>query len=97
MVSGKMNPSARVSVPPHIAFNELAGEAVLLNLTTGKYYSLDAVGARMFALLQQTGRLDQTAQAFLQEYDVSPAQLEGDLTRLVDELAAQGLIIIDGG
>jgi hypothetical protein len=79
-------------IPPDVLFRDLNGEAVILNLTDGKYYGLDEVGTRMWELLSESGRLDQTFQTLLQEYDVAPDQLQTDLLRLVDELVSRGLL-----
>jgi len=95
MASGKIGLSSTVSVPSHVAFHDLAGEAVLLNLESGKYYGLDEVGTRMYSLLKENGRLDLAAQVLVQEYDVAEGQLQGDLIKLVDDLVAHGLLTID--
>ncbi len=41
----------RVSAATDVLVQELAGEAVLLNLKTEQYFGLDAVGARMWQSL----------------------------------------------
>lgn len=91
----KIDLSTIVRVPSHVAFHDLAGEAVLLNLESGKYYGLDEVGTRMFTLLKEHGRLENVAQVLVQEYEVTEAQLQGDLVKLVDDLLAQGLLEFD--
>jgi hypothetical protein len=83
---------SRISVGENVLFRELAGEAVLLNLATGKYYGLDEVGTRMWSLLTQHGRVEPAYQALLDEYDVTEDQLRQDLLRLVDDLAAHQLL-----
>lgn len=83
-----------VQIPPDVLFHELGGEAVLLNLADGKYYGLDEVGTRMWALLSEHGRLEPAYRALLEEYEVEPAQLESDLLELVNRLASQGLLTI---
>jgi hypothetical protein len=80
-----------------VVFRELEGEAVILNLETGTYYGLDAVGTRMWKLVQEQGRVDAVLEALLQEYEVEPARCEQDLLGLLHKLNAKGLIeIIDG-
>ncbi len=71
---------------------DLGAEAAILQLQTGIYYILDAVGGRVWALLQQPTRIDQLRDNLLSEYDVAPDRLERDLTALLDDLAAEGLI-----
>jgi hypothetical protein len=82
----------KVTVPTDVLFRDLSGEAVLLNLADGKYYGLDGVGTRIWELLSESGRLDQTYQTLLQEFDVSPEQLQKDLLQLVEELVSRGLL-----
>lgn len=73
---------------------DLGSEAAILQLETGVYYTLDAVGARIWSLLQQPTRIEQLRDTLLSEYDVAPDRLERDLTGLLDDLAAEGLIEI---
>jgi len=72
----------------------LAGEAAILHLGSGIYYSLDPVGARIWALLEQPTRVDRVRDTLLAEYDVDPARLESDLLSLLTQLAAERLIEI---
>lgn len=85
----------RVEVPADVLFRELGGESVLLDLRTESYFGLDAVGTRMWQALCETGSLDAAAAALDGVWDVEPARLRADLRRLVDELARQGLVVLD--
>jgi hypothetical protein len=85
----------RVSVPQHVLARELAGESVLLNLDSGHYFGLDAVGTRMWALLVEHGEVEAAYRALLDEYDVEEEQLRKDLTDLVEDLVSQKLLRID--
>ena len=84
-----------VHIPEDILFQELAGEAVLLNIKTGKYYGLDDVGTRMWMLIQEHGRLEPVLSALLSEYEVEEQQLQTDLFKLVDDLVTHGLLAVD--
>jgi hypothetical protein len=80
-----------------VVFRKLEGEAVILNLETGTYFGLDAVGTRIWELVQEQGRVDAVLESLLQEFEVEPARCEQDLLGLLDQLYAKGLIeIIDG-
>lgn len=57
----------------------LQGEAVILGLTAQEFYSLDAVGARIWELLQAPTTVPALVEVLLQEYDVEPARCAGDL------------------
>jgi hypothetical protein len=71
---------------------DLGTEAAILHVTSGRYYGLDAVGTRIWALVQQPVAVAQLHATLLAEYDVAPEQLERDLAVLLRRLAALGLI-----
>lgn len=73
---------------------DLAGEAVILNLSSGEYFGLDPVGARVWSLLQEPTSVKAIRDILLEEYDVEPDVCESDLLALLREMAAQGLIEI---
>jgi hypothetical protein len=83
--------ASRVKINQEVLFQELQGEAVLLNLKSGVYLGLDSVGTRIWNLLQQRPLLQDVRDAILQEYDVSAEQCERDLLRLVSKMEQQGL------
>jgi len=71
---------------------DLAGEAAILQLDSGLYYTLDRVGARVWSLLQQPARVVTLLDTLLAEYDVTPERLEPDLLDLLGRLAGERLI-----
>ncbi len=89
-----MTAESKIAIPQEVLFQEVGGEAVLLNLANGKYYGLDEVGTRMWQLLGQFGAIEPTVNALLTEYEVTEAQLRNDLQKLVEELASHQLIEI---
>jgi hypothetical protein len=95
MSNGLAMPKVRVCVPDRVLFHKLGGEAVLLNLDSGKYYGLDAVGTRMWTLLTEHGEVEPAYQALLDEFEVGEEQLRRDVRRLVDDLIDHGLLEID--
>ena len=69
----------------------LEGEAVVLDLSEGKYFGLDPVGTRIWELLD--GRpLREVRDVILGEFEVDAETAEKDLLRLVGELAGKGLV-----
>jgi len=71
---------------------DLAGEAAILNLESGVYYGLDAVGARVWHLLQEPRTVQDIRETLLMEYEVERDRCERDLLALLQELVAAGLI-----
>src|SRR5260221_12325129 len=79
-------------VPDDVIFRELDGEAIILNLSTGTYFGLDAIGARMWMLFARSEPLERVVGALADEYDVDRATLERDVIDLVSELMTKGLV-----
>ena len=72
-------------------FRELDGQSVLLNLATGMYFGLDAVGTHVWQLAAENGSLSAVRQRLVDEYDADPARIETDLLALAETLVAKGL------
>ncbi|MDF0676282.1 MAG: PqqD family protein [Nitrospira sp.] len=79
----------------NVVFRDLAGESVLLNLDTGTYFGLDAVGTRVWNLIAEHGSTSLAIDTLLAEYDVDAPRLEKDVTALIDRLLAKGLLTTD--
>ena len=77
-----------------VLFQEVAGEAVLLNLASERYFGLDPVGTRIWSLLNRNPLLQQAHLELCETYDASPEQLQQDLLTLVAELAEAGLVTV---
>ncbi len=80
-----------IVIPEDVLFRELDGEAVLLNLKTGTYFGLDAVGTRMWQLIAEQSSLARVVDSLAAEYDVDRGVLETDLLELGRQLCAGGL------
>ena len=75
-----------------VLFQEVGGEAVLLNLASERYFGLDPIGTRIWNLLGKDNVLQHVHAALCAEYDVPPERLESDLLTLVDQLIEAGLV-----
>lgn len=91
----KLSFTSRVRVNDDVLFQELQGEAVLLNLKTGVYFGLDKVGTRVWQLMGQNEELSGIRTAILYEYDVTEEQCSQDLLDLIGKMQEQELVIID--
>jgi hypothetical protein len=82
----------RVSVPADVMVQEVAGESVLLNLQSERYFGLDEVGTTMWRSLTTAPSIQATYELLLADFDVQPDQLRRDLHDLVENLVAHGLV-----
>jgi hypothetical protein len=73
----------------------LGDEVMILNLEDGVYYGLDAVGARIWELLQEPRTLLEVRDTLTSEFDVDEARCERDLLDLVRQLVDAGLAEVE--
>ena len=85
-------PTEQFVVHPSVICRELSGETVLLNLESGVYYGLDAVGTRVWQLLQQGRTIAEVCEVMVEEYDVERDVVRDDVSRLVGELRERGIV-----
>ena len=81
-----------VAIPDAVVSRDLGGETVILNLETGIYFDLDGVATDIWQALQDTGSLNDAYQKVLAMYEVDAAVLTVDFLRLVNQMAAKGLL-----
>ena len=72
--------------------SDLEGEAVILNLKSGAYYGLNAVGASIWNLLQEPRTVSEIRDTLLAEYEVEPEQCDRELFALLQQLETEELI-----
>jgi len=86
--------TSRISVPESVLVRDLDGESVVLNLQSEKYFGLDEVGTRMWAVLTTTDCIQGAYDTLLAEYEVDPDRLRADIEELIGQLAEHGLLIV---
>jgi hypothetical protein len=85
------------SPAPDAVSCELAGETVILDMPTGRYFALDTVGSRIWALLETPSTVEAVCRRVLEEYDVDPATCREDVSRLLNQLLEHGLLRCQNG
>jgi Coenzyme PQQ synthesis protein D (PqqD) len=91
-----MQLSARYKINEQQVIQEtIEGEAVIVNLVSGNYYSLDKVGAEIWGKIENGKSLDEILGLILKVYRGDPAAIETSVKSLIDELAKEGLIVPD--
>jgi len=83
--------SHRLQRSDEVLFQNLDGEAVLLDLSSETYFGLNEVGTRVWELLESTPLLGDVCTQLQSEYDVERERAEGDLLELATRLVAAGL------
>ena len=76
-----------------VAAKVIDGEAIIINLANGVYYSMEKAGAFVWDLLQAGHTLEAVIAAVTRHYDVSREQAESSVRELVQELVEENLVI----
>jgi len=84
--------SLQVTPSEDVIWRNLQGESVLLDMKSGVYFGLDAVGTRIWTLLQSQHDLRAVLEELLREYEVSEEKCSRDLIDLVNAMAEKGLV-----
>ena len=71
----------------------LSDGAVLLNLQTKRYFSLNETGTRIWEMVQQTADEEAIVATLLSEYDVNEPLARSEGRRILDELIEAQLIV----
>lgn len=87
-----LTPDSIVVVSQEQMASDIAGETVILGLSAGRYYGLDAVGARVWQLIQSPISVADVRRTIVREYDVDDARCEADLLKLLETMVAAGLV-----
>lgn len=71
---------------------KMAGETVILHKDSGEYFGLNAVGSRIWELLQPQSTLEGLVAALAEEFAADQSTIESDVRQLLAELVRAGLV-----
>jgi hypothetical protein len=77
-----------------VAAKVIDGEAIIINLATGVYYSMDKVGGLIWDMVQSGHSLEEIIHGVTERYDVAREKVESDVQELVEELLRENLVAI---
>lgn len=87
-----MELTAQVRLAKDVLMQKVGDDAILLNLNTENYFTLDEVGTRMINTLQESDSVKQAIQKLIEIYEVDETKLTSDAIRLVEECEQHGLL-----
>lgn len=78
--------------------SDLGGEAVILQLESGVYYGVNAVGAAIWALVREPRTVNEIQEAILAEFAVDAERCLKDVMAILRQFETEGLIeVLDAG
>jgi hypothetical protein len=78
---------------PHASVARLHGEAVVLHLTTGSYFSVNASGAALLDRLAAGATREQLVDGLVRAFGIARETATSDVAAWLDRLAANGLLV----
>jgi hypothetical protein len=91
-MSASLSGTSVVVASQELVSSDLAGEQVILDLSSGMYYGLNPVGTRIWQLIQEPKTVKEVEETLLSEYEVETQQCQEDLMAILQQLNEQGLI-----
>ena len=77
---------------PEVISETIQGETIVINLTTGTYYSLPGSGAEVWEAAAASATVDEIAGVLRARYDAPAEEITSGVAELVEQLLAEQLI-----
>ena len=78
--------------PNELAAKVIDGEAIIINLTNGVYYSADGSGAMIWQAIEAGCSLDQISDELARHFDAEKAKVSSDVIEFANHLVSEELI-----
>jgi Coenzyme PQQ synthesis protein D (PqqD) len=88
-----VNAQTRLVVRPDVHTRAFQDDLVVLDLVAGEYFSLDTLGARVWAELAAGKALLEIVNAVAVDYDVEVSRLRADVLAFANDLVRRGLMV----
>jgi hypothetical protein len=84
----------RLMIPDHVITRAVDDTTVVLDIDTGRSFTLDAVGTRVWTLLVSTPSAQTTYDTLLSEYAGDPIEVRADLESMIEQLTTNRLLSV---
>lgn len=82
---------------PAVISEVIDGEAIIVNLDTGAYFSLRDTGCTIWSLIEEGASLSQVVEQMVRQYDGGADVIEAGVQAFCAELQAENLIVAHNG
>lgn len=87
-----MDKNAKLIMKKKLNVTDLAGEKVMIDFETGKYFLIKGVGNDIWDMLQEEITPAQIIEKLLSEYDVTPEECEKSVMEFLEKMQSFGFI-----
>ena len=81
-----LTPATVISRNPELVHSEIDGEVVMMSVDSGKYYSLDRIGSRIWELLEDPVSISVLVERLLREFQVERQTCVEDVIAFLRQL-----------
>jgi hypothetical protein len=74
---------------------DVGPDRVMMNVASGGYVGLSAVGARIWDLLDEARSVESICEELVRRYDVDPETCRTEVQAFLDDLAGAGAVTFD--
>lgn len=87
-----MKTTQKYQLAEDVSLTDVDDEIVLLDLKSGQYFGLDAIGSLLLKDLLAQGSLARASDSLAAQYNVDAATVLQDTKELIEQLLSKGLI-----
>jgi len=84
----------RIEISKDLVFQELDGEMVILDMKSGQYFGIDAIGSIIWHMLEQKIEPARIIEKLQEEYDVEAEVCSQQVLAFLDDLMKNNIISI---
>lgn len=79
----------------HLTTAHLDGEAIVLDASSGQYFGVNELGARILTLIEKPVSFEAICDTLSREYAVERSRLEQDIVAFLSDLREKKLVSLD--
>lgn len=87
-----MDKNQTIRIVKQLNVTDLAGEKVMIDFDSGKYFMIKGAGNDIWDLLQEETTPAKIIEALLREYDVTPEECEASVMSFLEKMEAYDFI-----
>lgn len=91
----KITEQSEVQSSPRISLADLGGEAVILDVESGQYYGLNAVGHFVLSQIETPVLVSEVLTQVAARYGIEESAAQADVLAFLDEMNEAGLILVE--
>jgi len=85
--------SELLKVSPKVQYDFVEGEIVLVDFSSGRYFSLDSIASRIWESFAKGGTVGSAVERILTEFDAERELVHRDVSELVQAWLRNGLLV----